>query len=151
LDGSNTRISDLGPKESLSNLGYLTAVNCPLTSISALAPALRMQAVNLTGTSVADLRPLRRARSCGSLLFRHSRVKDLAPLLETGEHVEDPRYSPQQLDFRDTPAAATTAELARLASVADEDLFKCFTETKSYLRAQASSSLLKRLALKLRH
>jgi internalin A len=151
LNISNTRIFDLGPEGSLANLGYLTAVNCPLESISALAPALGMQAVNLTGTSVADLRPLRRARSCRSLLFRHSLVKNLAPLLETGEYVDDFRNSPQQLDFRDTPAAAMSDELARLASVADEDLFKCFTETKSYLRAQASSSLLKRLTLKLRH
>jgi internalin A len=150
LDISNTEVSDLGPKGSLANLGYLIAVNCPLKSISALAPALRLQGVNLSGTSVTDLRPLRRARSCRSLVLRHSRVKDLTPLLETGDHVEDHRYSPQQLDFRDTPAAATTAELARLASLADEDLFKCFTETKTYLRGKAASSLLKHLARKLR-
>ena len=125
-------------------------MNCPLKSVSALAPGLSLQGVNLTGTQVVDLSPLRQARSCRSLQLRHSRVKDLAPLLETGSQAEDHRYSPQQLDFRDTPAAARNPELARLAAISNEDLFECFTETKSYLRQQTSVSLAKRLFLRLR-
>jgi internalin A len=149
LDISNTAISDLGSEGSLANLGYLTATNCPIERIDALAPALRMQAINLTATQVADLRPLRRARGCRSLHLRGSRVKDLGPLLETGDQVEDHRYSPQQLDFRDTPAASSSAEFAQLAALADVHLFRCFTETKCFLRARQSSGVLGRFFGKL--
>lgn len=145
---SGAPITDLGPKGSLGDLASLSARGCPIQSVAALHPGTRLQAIDLSGTRVADMEPLRRAKDCRSLSLRGSLVRNLMPLLETGSQEQDHRYSQQQLDFRDTPAAAASPELTRLAALAEDDLYKCFQETKRYLRKQASSSLLARLFVK---
>ena len=131
---NHTRVRDLGSRGSLSRLGYLMANNTPLESLSALEPAPSLAAIDIAHSQVSDLRPLRDARNCRSLILRGSQVNDLTPLAETGSHEEDHRYSPQQLDFRDTPAARRDPRLAEIAAIAETNPGKCFHETKRYLR-----------------
>ena len=133
---ARTKIRSLGPEGAFSRLGFLDATESDLDGLAALAPAHSLQGINITKTQVADLSPLRDAKDCRSLNLRGSMVDDLSPLIETGSIERDHRYTPQELDFRDTPAARASDRLAELAALAESDKHKCFMESKEYLRAQ---------------
>jgi hypothetical protein len=131
FDGAAVR--ELGPKGAFAKLQFFSARGASIADLSALTPAYSLQAIDISDTPVSDLTPLRAARQCRTLLLRGSQVKDLSPFIETGSMEEDHRYSPQELDFRDTPAARSSVQLAELAALADADKHKCFVETKRFL------------------
>jgi len=133
---ARTKVRSLGPEGALSRLEFLDATDSNLEDLAGLAPGHSLQAIHIAGTRVADLGPLRDARDCRTLNLRGSIVADLSPILETGSREEDHRYTQQELDFRDTPAARSSDRLAELAALAEVDKHKCFTDTKDYLRGR---------------
>jgi len=136
---NDAAISDLGPHGAFAKLQFFAARGAPIADLSALTPAYWLQAIDISDTPVSDLTPLRAAHNCRTLLLRGSEVNDLSPLVETGSWEEDHRYSPQELDFRNTPAARSSSRLAELAALAEGDKHKCFVETKRFLAAWRDS------------
>jgi internalin A len=132
-------VRDMGAPGVFARIGFLYARDSALTNLRALEPAPGLQAIDISNTPVSDLRPLRAACNCRTMMLRGTQVKNLAPIIETGSREEDHRYSAQKLDFRNTPAADDSPRLAELAAIADTDMHKCFVETKRYLEAQAAA------------
>lgn len=141
---ARTNVRKLGPLGAFSRLQFLAAAESNIEGLAALAPGHSLQGIDISNTPVVDLSPLREAKSCRSLNLRGSMVSDLSPIIETGSREEDHRYSPQVLDFRDTPAAKGNDRLAELAAIAESDKHRCFIETKDYLRAQTVEPKAKR-------
>jgi len=137
---SKTKVSDISPLKNLTELQYLDLSGTAVADISPLRNVLNLSTLNLQGTNVSDISALRDHQSLYRLSFKGTKIADISILQGKasfgrldldGTLVSDLRplvaaYAKSMrnfylLSYRDTPAWAQDAELARIASEANHE------------------------------
>lgn len=137
---SKTKASDISPLKNLTELQYLDLSGTAVAGISPLRNLLNLSTLNLQGTNVSDISALRDHQSLYRLSFKGTKIADISILQGKasfgrldldGTLVSDLRplvaaYANSMrnfylLSYRDTPAWAQDAELARIANEAERE------------------------------
>ncbi len=136
LDLRMTRVSDLSPLAAMPKLRNLFLEGAPTSDLTPLSGLTRLRDLWLNGTEVTDLSPLANCVGLRSLSLRGTKVSDLSPLAGLPElavlDITDTQVSDLSpllrlptfcdadyevgISFEDTPAAASSKALSRIAS-----------------------------------
>ena len=116
VDLDTTSIADLAPLSPLTGLLRLVLNQTGVTDLTPLSALTGLKILSLAETGVTDLAPLEALTGLQDLYLHGTKVIDLRPLRDLDRLGTN---RPPGLAFRDTPATAHDAELARLARIND--------------------------------
>jgi hypothetical protein len=130
LSFDQTGVTDLSPLSPLTGLQALWLNQTGVTDLTPVSPLTGLQILWLEQTAITDLSPLSPLTGLITLALDGTKVTDLRPLRELDRLGREISFG---LSFRDTPATARDAELARLAEIEDPKVRA--DQTRAYLHS----------------